>query len=114
MVTLDEANRVCVEVAEPPAEADRHINMAVAVAGWNVLAHVRLDGASIAAIDVTIQKACVWHSFHLASADLMTDAESGPRIVGIRDSDHQLVVMFSTAAPGLAAPRKVKSNAIAR
>ena len=72
--------------------------MPVAGEGWSLVAHVRMDGAAIAAIDVSVEKQLASRSFHLVQADLATDGKPEPRVVGIRDNDHELVLLFSTAA----------------
>jgi uncharacterized protein GlcG (DUF336 family) len=72
--------------------------MVVAGAGWSLVAHVRMDGAAIAAIDVVVEKAFASRSFHLVPADLATYAKPEPRVVGIRDSDNELTLLFSTGA----------------
>ena len=70
--------------------------MVVSGAEWSLVAHIRIDGAAIAAIDVVVEKAFASRSFHLVPADLVTDAKSEPRVVGIRDSDNELTLLFST------------------
>jgi uncharacterized protein GlcG (DUF336 family) len=71
--------------------------MVVAGAGWSLVAHVRMDGAAIAAIDVVVEQAFASRSFHLVPADLVTDGKPEPRVVAIRDSDNALTLLFSTA-----------------
>ena len=57
MVTLEEAPRV-IEAAERKAREIRQpMNIAVVDAGGNLVSHVRMDGAWIGSIDISIDKA---------------------------------------------------------
>jgi uncharacterized protein GlcG (DUF336 family) len=63
MVTLEAARRV-IEAAERKAgEINHPMNIAVVDEGGNLVSHVRMDGAWIGSIDVSINKAYTSRAF---------------------------------------------------
>lgn len=56
-VTLSDAGRVIATAEKKAAEIGQPMNIAVADAGGNICAHVRMDGAWIGSIDISIKKA---------------------------------------------------------
>jgi prolyl-tRNA synthetase len=57
MVTLDDAKRVIGAAEKKAVAIGQPMNVAVADAGGNLIAHVRMDGAWMGSIDISIKKA---------------------------------------------------------
>ena len=69
-VTLEEACRV-IEAAERKVSEIRHpINIAVVDEGGNLVSHVRMDGAWIGSIDISLHKAYPSRAFDISTKDL--------------------------------------------
>ena len=56
-VTLEDAQRVISAAQRKAQEIGQPMNIAVADAGGNLISHVRMDGAWIGSIDISINKA---------------------------------------------------------
>ena len=57
LVTLNDARRVIAAAEARAEEMNQPMNIAVADGGGNLVAHVRMDGAAIGCIDISINKA---------------------------------------------------------
>ena len=83
MVTLVDAMNI-IGAAQKKAEAiGQPMNIAVADAGGNLVAHVRMDGAWIGSIDISIKKAFTARAFDIATKDLAPLAQPGGDFFGI-------------------------------
>lgn len=81
MITLDETMRA-IGAAQKKASAIRQpMNVAVADAGGNRVAHVRMDGAWIGSIDISIRKAFTARAFDIATKDLAPLAQPEGRVL---------------------------------
>jgi uncharacterized protein GlcG (DUF336 family) len=99
MVTLEEARRV-IEAAERKAREIRQpMNIAVVDAGGNLVSHVRMDGAWIGSIDISIDKAYTSRAFDISTKDLAQYSQSGGQFFGIHASNHGRVVVFAGGVP---------------
>ena len=70
MVTLEDARRVIAAAEKKAAEIGQPMNIAVADAGGNLVAHVRMDGAWIGSVDISIKKAWTSRAFDITTKDL--------------------------------------------
>ena len=99
MVTLADARRV-IAAAEQKAEAiGQPMNIAVADAGGNLVSHVRMDGAWIGSIDVSIKKAFTSRAFDIATKDLAEYTQSGGPFFGIHASNNGKIMIFAGGIP---------------
>jgi uncharacterized protein GlcG (DUF336 family) len=99
MVTLADARRV-IEAAEQKAqEIGQPMNIAVADEGGNLVAHVRMDGAWIGSIDISIKKAYTSRAFDIATKDLAEHSQSGGQFFGIHASNNGKVMIFAGGIP---------------
>ena len=99
MVTLADARRV-IAAAEKKAEAiGQPMNIAVADAGGNLVAHVRMDGAWIGSIDISIKKAWTSRAFDITTKDLAGNSQSGDQFFGIHASNNGRVMIFAGGIP---------------
>ncbi|NJQ07658.1 GlcG/HbpS family heme-binding protein [Streptomyces lonarensis] len=98
-VSLDDARRVIDAGERAAREAGQPCNIAVVDAGGNLVAHVRMDGAWIGSIDISINKAFTARAFDLSTADLADNAGPGDQFYGIDASNHGRVMIFAGGVP---------------
>ena len=99
MITLKDAKRI-IEAAEvKAAEIGQPMNIAVADAGGNLISHVRMDGAWIGSIDISIKKAYTSRAFDIATKDLATHSQSGNQFFGIHASNDGKIMIFAGGIP---------------
>jgi uncharacterized protein GlcG (DUF336 family) len=99
MITLEDARKV-IAAAERKAEAlGQPMNIAVADAGGNLVAHVRMDGAWIGSIDISIKKAFTARAFDIATKDLAQHSQSGGQFFGIHASNDGRIMIFAGGVP---------------
>ena len=70
MVTLEEARRVIAAAEQKAVEIKQPMNIAVVDEGGNLVSHVRMDGAWIGSIDISINKAYTSRAFDISTKDL--------------------------------------------
>jgi uncharacterized protein GlcG (DUF336 family) len=99
MITLEDARKV-IAAAERKAEAlGQPMNIAVADTGGNLVAHVRMDGAWIGSIDISIKKAFTARAFDIATKDLAQHSQSGGQFFGIHASNDGRIMIFAGGVP---------------
>jgi uncharacterized protein GlcG (DUF336 family) len=99
MITLEVARRVIAAAERKATEIGQPMNIAVADAGGNLVAHVRMDGAWIGSIDISIKKAWTARAFDLATKDLAANSQSGDQFFGIHASNDARVMHFAGGVP---------------
>lgn len=99
LVTLSDAQRIIAAAEKKAFEVDQPMNIAVADAGGNLVAHVRMDGAWIGSIDISIKKAYTARAFDIATKDLATYSQTGGQFFGIHTSNDGKVIIFSGGIP---------------
>ncbi|MFY4727967.1 GlcG/HbpS family heme-binding protein [Nitrospira sp. BLG_2] len=99
MVTLDDARKVIAAAEKKATEVSQPMNIAVADAGGNLIAHVRMDGAWIGSIDISIKKAFTSRAFDIATKDLAKHSQSGGQFFGIHASNDGRVMIFAGGVP---------------
>lgn len=98
-ITLDEARRV-IEAAEQKAEEiGQPMNIAVVDAGGNLKTHVRMDGALIGSIAISINKAYTAIAFQMQTKDLVDVTQSGQSLFGLSDAAGGRIVVFAGGVP---------------
>src|ERR1700685_1503122 len=98
-VSLDDARRIISAAEKKAAEIGQPMNIAVADAGGNLVAHVRMDNAWMGSIDISIKKAFTSREFDLATTDLATRARSGNQFFGIHASNDGKIMIFAGGIP---------------
>ena len=99
MITLSDARRV-IEAAESKAGSiGQPMNIAVVDAGGNLVAHVRMDGAWMGSVDISIKKAWTSRAFDVATQDLAKLAQPGADFFGIHASNDGRVMIFAGGIP---------------
>lgn len=99
MITLNDAKSVIAAAEKKAAEIGQPMNIAVADAGGNLIAHVRMDGAWIGSIDISINKAFTSRAFDIATKDLAQPAQPGGQFYGIHVSNGGRVMIFAGGIP---------------
>ena len=98
-MTLAEARKV-IAAAEKKAEDIRWpMNIAVVDEGGNLVSHVRMDGAWIGSIDISINKAFTSRAFDITTKDLATNSQSGDQFFGIHVSNGGRIMIFAGGIP---------------
>src|SRR5688500_16607505 len=75
------------------------MNIAVADAGGNLVSHVRMDGAWLGSVDISIRKAWTSRAFDITTKDLATHSQSGGQFFGIHASNDGRVMIFAGGIP---------------
>ena len=99
MVTLNDARRVIAAAEKKAAEIGQPMNIAVADSGGNLVTHVRMDGAWIGSIDISIKKAFTSRAFNITTKDLAEHSQSGEQFFGIHASNDGRVMIFAGGIP---------------
>lgn len=99
MVNLEGARRIIAAAEKKAAELGQPMNIAVADEGGNLIAHVRMDGAWMGSIDISIKKAFTARAFDITTKDLATQAQSGGQFFGIHASNDGRVMIFAGGVP---------------
>jgi len=99
MVTLADARRVIAAAEAKAAEVGQPMNIAVVDGGGNLVAHVRMDGAWLGSIDISINKAFTSRAFDISTKDLAAHSQSGGQFFGIHASNGGRVMVFAGGIP---------------
>ena len=99
MVTLNDARRIIAAAEKQAEEIGQPMNIAVVDEGGNLVAHIRMDGAWIGSIDISINKAFTSRAFDIATKDLAAHSQSGGQFFGIHVSNHGRVMIFAGGVP---------------
>ena len=98
-VTLADAKRMIEAGEKKAAEIGQPMNIAVADAGGNIVAHARMDGAWIGSIDIAQKKAYTSRAFDIATKDLAEHSQSGNQFFGIHASNNGKIMIFAGGVP---------------
>ena len=99
MITLNEARRIIGAAEKKASEIGQPMNIAVVDEGANLIAHVRMDGAWIGSIDISINKAYTSRAFDIATKDLAEHSQSGGQFFGIHVSNSGRIMIFAGGVP---------------
>ena len=99
MITLNDARRVIDAAEKKAGEIGQPMNIAVADTGGNLVAHVRMDGAWLGSIDISIKKAFTSRAFDISTKDLAENAQPGQQFFGIHASNDGRVMIFAGGIP---------------
>ena len=99
MLTLKDAKNVIVAAEKKATELEQPMNIAVADAGGNLIAHVRMDNAWMGSIDIAIKKAFTARAFDIATKDLAALSQPGGQFFGIHASNEGRVMIFAGGVP---------------
>jgi uncharacterized protein GlcG (DUF336 family) len=95
----EDAPRI-IRAAEMKAAQIKHtMNIAVADGGGNLVSPVRMDGAWIGGIDISIKKASTSRAIDIATKDWAPYAQSGGLFFGIPASHDGEIMIFARGVP---------------
>ena len=69
-INLSQAKEIIRAAEKKAEEIGQPMNIAIADAGGNLVAHVRMDNAWIGSIDISIKKAYTHRAFDISTKDL--------------------------------------------
>jgi uncharacterized protein GlcG (DUF336 family) len=99
MVTLADARKVIAAAEKKAQEIKQPMNVAVVDEGGNLVSHVRMDGAWIGSIDISINKAFTSRAFDITTKDLGKNSQPGDQFFGIHVSNHGRIMIFAGGIP---------------
>ena len=99
MLTLEDARTVIAAAEKKARELEQPMNIAVADAGGNLVAHVRMDEAWMGSIDISIKKAFTARAFDVSTKDLAKLSQSGGQFFGIHASNDGRIMIFAGGVP---------------
>jgi uncharacterized protein GlcG (DUF336 family) len=99
MITLSDAKKIIGAAEKKAGDIGQPMNIAVVDAGGNLIAHVRMDGAWMGSIDISIKKAWTSRAFDIATKDLSKLAQPGEDFFGIHASNDGRVMIFAGGIP---------------
>jgi uncharacterized protein GlcG (DUF336 family) len=99
MLNLEDARRVVAAAEKKAKEIGQPMNIAVVDGGGNLVTHVRMDGAWLGSIDISINKAYTARAFNLATKDLAVQAQPGKQFYGIHVSNPGRIMVFAGGIP---------------
>ncbi len=98
-MNLEDARRIIGAAEKKAAEIGQPMNIAVADAGGNLVAHVRMDNAWLGSVDISIKKAWTSRAFDITTKDLADNSQSGDQFFGIHASNGGKVMIFAGGIP---------------
>jgi uncharacterized protein GlcG (DUF336 family) len=100
MMSLALARKVIAAAERKAKKIKQPMNIAVVDEGGNLVAHVRMDGAWIGSIDISINKAFTSRAFDIATKDLAEHSQSGGQFFGIHVSNNRgRIMIFAGGIP---------------
>ena len=99
MLRLEDARRIIAAAEAKAGEIGQPMNIAVADAGGNLIAHVRMDNAWLGSVDISIKKAWTARAFDITTKDLADNSQSGDQFFGIHASNDGRVMIFAGGIP---------------
>ncbi|MGH9616029.1 MAG: GlcG/HbpS family heme-binding protein [Acidobacteriaceae bacterium] len=99
MIQLKDARRIIAAAEKKAEEIGQPMNIAVVDAGGNLVSHVRMDGAWLGSIDISINKAYTARAFDISTKELATLSQSGDQFFGIHASNRGKIMIFAGGVP---------------
>jgi uncharacterized protein GlcG (DUF336 family) len=99
MVTLADARKVIAAAEKKAHEMKWPMNIAVVDEGGNLVSHVRMDGAWIGSVDISINKAFTARAFDISTKELAANSQSGDQFFGIHVSNRGRIMIFAGGIP---------------
>ncbi len=98
-INLSQAKEIIRAAEKKAEEIGQPMNIAIADAGGNLVAHVRMDNAWIGSIDISIKKAYTSRAFDITTKDLAEHSQSGGQFFGIHASNNGKIMVFAGGIP---------------
>jgi len=98
-LTLADARTIIAAAEKRAEEIGQPMNIAVVDGGGNLISHVRMDGAMLGSIDISINKAFTSRAFDIQTKDLGDNSQPGNQFYGIHVSNHGRIMIFAGGVP---------------
>lgn len=98
-ITLEETRRVIAAAEAKATEIGQPMDIAVVDSGGNLKSHVRMDGAFIGSIDISINKAFTAIAFETDTKSFGELAQPGQPLYGIEATNNSRLVLFAGGIP---------------
>ena len=98
-IKLDDARRIIGAAEKKAAQIGQPMNIAVCDEGGNLVSHVRMDGAWLGSIDISIKKAFTSRAFDISTKDLSKLTQPGEDFYGLHVSNNGKVMIFAGGIP---------------
>ena len=98
-LTLATARTIIAAAEKRAEEIGQPMNIAVVDGGGNLISHVRMDGAWLGSIDISINKAFTSRAFDIQTKDLGDNSQPGNQFYGIHASNHGRIMIFAGGLP---------------
>ncbi len=98
-LNLADARTIIAAAEKRAAEIGQPMNIAVVDGGGNLIAHVRMDGAWMGSIDISINKAWTSRAFDIQTKDLGDNSQPTQQFFGIHASNGGKVMIFAGGVP---------------
>jgi uncharacterized protein GlcG (DUF336 family) len=99
VMNLEDARRVIAAAEKKSEEIGQPMNIAVVDQGGSLVSHIRMDGAWLGSIDISIKKAYTSRAFDIATKDLANHSQSGNQFFGIHASNDGKIMIFAGGIP---------------
>jgi uncharacterized protein GlcG (DUF336 family) len=99
MITPNKARNVIAAAEKKASKISQPMNIAVVDDGGNLISHIRMDGAWIGSINVSINKAFTSRAFDIATKDLAKHSQPGGQFYGIHASNDGRIMIFAGGIP---------------
>lgn len=99
IVNLESARKVITAAEKKAKKIGQPMNIAVVDAGGNLVAHVRMDGAWIGSIDISITKAFTSRAFDIETKALAEHSQPNQQFYGIHVSNGGRIRIFAGGIP---------------
>ena len=90
-LTLEAAERILAAAKKKAAELETHMDIAVVDAGGNLKSFMRMDGAWLGSIDISIRKARTARWFDMNTGEIGKLSQPGGPLFGIEHSNGGLI-----------------------
>jgi uncharacterized protein GlcG (DUF336 family) len=98
-VNLEAARKVIAAAEKKAAAIGQPMNVAVVDAGGNLVSHVRMDGAWLGSVNISINKAFTARAFDISTKDLSAPSQPGQQFYGIHASNDGRIMIFAGGIP---------------
>ena len=98
-LTLADARNIITAAEAKASEVGQPMNIAVVDFGGNLISHVRMDGAWLGGIDISINKAFTARAFDIQTKDLAENAQPNQQYYGIAASNNGRIMIFAGGIP---------------
>lgn len=99
MINLADARQIIAAAEKKATDIGQPMNIAVVDAGANLVAHIRMDGAWLGSIDISINKAFTARAFDISTAELAKNSQPDGQFFGIHASNRDRVMIFAGGVP---------------